>query len=206
MTTALSIMAAGQRLGRVTLKGKRLSLRYEQSWRKSSVAFPLSVSMPMMTAEHPHSRIDAFLRGLLPDSEQVMDQWAKRFHVSARNPSKLLEHVGEDCAGAIQFISPEREETLLGMASEERVTWLSEEELAGRIRLLLEDHGSARTSTDTGQFSLAGPRSPAGTSLAGLAECAKPTPDALTPAPHARTHSRMDGRTRRPLDGAPHGS
>lgn len=156
MTTALSILAAGQRLGRVTLKGNRLSLRYEQSWRESSVAFPLSVSMPMMTVEHPHSRIDAFLRGLLPDSEQVMDQWAKRFHVSARNPFKLLEHVGEDCAGAIQFIPPEREETLLGVASEERVTWLSEEELAGRIRLLLENHGSTRTSTDTGQFSLAG--------------------------------------------------
>lgn len=156
MTTTLSIIAVGQRLGTVTLKGNRLTLRYEQSWRESSGAFPLSVSMPMMTAEHSHSRIDAFLRGLLPDSDQVIDQWAKRFHVSAKNPFKLLEHVGEDCAGAIQFIPPEREETLLGMASEEKVTWLSEEELAGRIRLLLENHGSTRTSTDTGQFSLAG--------------------------------------------------
>lgn len=156
MTTTLSIIAAGQRLGTVTLKGNRLTLHYEQSWRESSGAFPLSVSMPMMTAEHSHSRIDAFLRGLLPDSDQVIDQWAKRFHISAKNPFKLLEHVGEDCAGAIQFIPPEREETLIGMASEEKVTWLSEEELAGRIGLLLENHGSTRTSTDTGQFSLAG--------------------------------------------------
>ena len=156
MTNTLIIIAADQRLGTVTRQGDRLTLRYEPSWRESSGGFPLSVSMPMVTAEHPHSRIDAFLRGLLPDSDQVIDQWAKHFHVSARNPFKLLEHVGEDCAGAIQFIPPGREETLLGMASEERVTGLSEGELAGRIRLLLENHGSTRTSTDTGQFSLAG--------------------------------------------------
>ncbi|MBU6171193.1 MAG: HipA N-terminal domain-containing protein [Verrucomicrobia bacterium] len=104
MTTVLSIIAAGQRLGTVTLKGNRLTLRYQQSWRESSGAFPLSVSMPMMTAERSHSRIDAFLRGLLPDSDQVIDQWTKRFQVSAKNPFKLLKHVGEDCAGAIQFI------------------------------------------------------------------------------------------------------
>ena len=156
MTTALSIIASGKRLGTVTRQGDRLTLRYEPSWLESSGAFPLSVSLPMTTAEHPHSRIDSFLRGLLPDSGQVIDQWAKRFHVSARSPFKLLEQVGEDCAGAIQFIPPEREETLLGMAADPRVTWLSEEELAGRIRLLLENHGSGRTSTDTGQFSLAG--------------------------------------------------
>jgi serine/threonine-protein kinase HipA len=96
------------------------------------------------------------MRGLLPDSDQVLEQWAKRFHVSSRNPFKLLEHVGEDCAGAIQFVPSERAEDLLGTELEHRVTWLSEEELAGRIRLLLENHGSTRTSTDAGQFSLAG--------------------------------------------------
>jgi|GEM_PF-2058623 len=96
------------------------------------------------------------MRGLLPDNSQVLDQWAKRFHVSPRNPFKLLEHVGEDCAGAIQWIPVERENTLPDTPSAERVTWLSEEELAGRIRMLVENHGSTRASADTGQFSLAG--------------------------------------------------
>jgi len=100
--------------------------------------------MPLVTGEHPHPAIDAFMRGLLPDSDQVLEQWAKRFHVSSRNPFKLLEHVGEDCAGAIQFVPSERAEDLLGTELEHRVTWLSEEELAGRIRLLLENHGKTR--------------------------------------------------------------
>jgi serine/threonine-protein kinase HipA len=112
--------------------------------------------MPLMAVEHSHQSIDAFLRGLLPDSDLVLEQWAKRFQVSARNPLKLLEHVGEDCAGAIQFVSAEREGALLGSASEPRVTWLNEEDLAARISLLIEHHGSARISADTGQFSLAG--------------------------------------------------
>lgn len=156
MTDAMILLASGQRLGTVTRHGDRLTLRYEPSWREFSEAFPLSVSMPLVVAEHPHSHIDAFMRGLLPDNSQVLDQWAKRFHVSPRSPFKLLEHVGEDCAGAIQVVPAERENTLLGTPSAERVTWLNEDELAGRIRMLLENHGSTRTSADTGQFSLAG--------------------------------------------------
>ncbi len=156
MTTTLNIIAAGQRLGTVTQRSNRLALHYDPAWRESPESFPLSVSMPLMAVEHPHQSIDAFLRGLLPDSDFVLEQWAKRFQVSARNALKLLEHVGEDCAGAIQFVSAEREDALLGLASEPRVTWLSEEDLAARISLLIEHHGSARISADTGQFSLAG--------------------------------------------------
>jgi len=156
MADALILLASGRRLGTVIRLGDRLTLRYEPAWREFSEAFPLSVSMPLVVAEHSHSHIDAFMRGLLPDNSQVLDQWAKRFHVSPRNPFKLLEHVGEDCAGAIQWIPVERENTLPDTPSAERVTWLSEEELAGRIRMLVENHGSTRASADTGQFSLAG--------------------------------------------------
>jgi len=156
MTTTLTIIAAGRRLGTVTQRANRLVLHYDHAWSESPEAFPLSVSMPLVAVEHSHPSIDAFLRGLLPDSDLVLEQWAKRFQVSARNPLKLLEHVGEDCAGAIQFVSAERENALLGSASEQRLTWLSEEDLAARIGLLIEHHGSARISADTGQFSLAG--------------------------------------------------
>ncbi len=156
MTTTLTIIAAGHRLGTVTQKSNRLAFHYDPAWRGSPDAFPISVSMPMVADKHPHSKIDAFLRGLLPDSASVLEQWAKRFHVSSRNAFRLLEHVGEDCAGAIQFVRAEREDAMLNSDSEPRVTWLSDEDLASRIRLLLENHGSARTSADIGQFSLAG--------------------------------------------------
>jgi len=46
--------------------------------------------------------------GLLPDNEQVLARWAAKFQVSARNVFALISHVGEDCAGAVQFVTPER--------------------------------------------------------------------------------------------------
>jgi serine/threonine-protein kinase HipA len=111
--------------------------------------------MPLAAAEHGHDVIEAFLWGLLPDNDRVLDRWARRFQVSARNAFALLSHVGEDCAGAVQFVSPERIDALTNKEPEP-VVWLSEDELAERLRTLREDHAAWRAPRDTGQFSLAG--------------------------------------------------
>jgi serine/threonine-protein kinase HipA len=156
MSDELSVISEGKLVGRITCAANRLKFRYESSWRESPDAYPLSLSMPLVVEEHPHKAIDCFLRGLLPDNSQVLDQWGKRFHVSPKNPFKLIGHVGEDCAGALQFIPRSREEELLGDPGRGSIAWLSEDDLARRIRLLLENPGTTRTGTDTGQFSLAG--------------------------------------------------
>tara|TARA_Y100000813_G_scaffold182612_1_gene152457 strand:- start:47 stop:1189 length:1143 start_codon:yes stop_codon:yes gene_type:complete len=111
--------------------------------------------MPLAAAEHGHDVIEAFLWGLLPDNDRVLDRWARRFQVSARNAFALLSHVGEDCAGAVQFVSPERIDALTNKEPEP-VVWLSEGEVAERLRTLREDHAAWRAPRDTGQFSLAG--------------------------------------------------
>ena len=59
-----------------------------------------------------HARIEAFLWGLLPDNDRVLENWGRRFQVSPRNVFRLITHVGEDCAGAVQFVRPERLEPL----------------------------------------------------------------------------------------------
>lgn len=155
-TDTLSVIANSQKLGEVTQHGKRLSFRYAVSWQESPSAFPLSISMSLAKNEHPHETIDAYLWGLLPDNNAVLEQWGKRFQVSSRNVFRLLEHVGEDCAGAIQFIPLAREDELLGQSYIEQVAWLSQHEFSERIELLSKNHGSQRVSTDQGQFSLAG--------------------------------------------------
>lgn len=155
-TASLSVIANQQKLGTVTYRDNKLGFAYAPSWQESPEAFPLSVSMPLSSTEHPHKVIDAYLWGLLPDSEPVLDLWGTRFHVSPRNVFRLLEHVGEDCAGAIQFIPEEREAELLTSSNQEQVNWLSDEELAERVRLVVENHGIQRVATDQGQFSLAG--------------------------------------------------
>lgn len=104
---------------------------------------------------HGHERIEAFLWGLLPDNAHILDRWAKRFQVSARNAFALIAHVGEDCAGAVQFVRPERVEALV-VDSPDEVEWLTEPEIAARLQLLRTDPSAWRRLGDTGQFSLAG--------------------------------------------------
>ena len=156
MTPTLVALTKGQRMGEVRRNQRgRLSFVYDEPWRQRRNASPLSLSMPLAAAEHGHDVIEAFLWGLLPDNDRVLDRWARRFQVSARNAFALLSHVGEDCAGAVQFVSPERIDALTNKEPEP-VVWLSEGEVAERLRTLREDHAAWRAPRDTGQFSLAG--------------------------------------------------
>ena len=73
------------------------------AWREAPDAYPLSLSMPLAAETHGPNAIDAFLWGLLPDNEIVLERWARRFQISARNVFALIANVGEDCAGAVQW-------------------------------------------------------------------------------------------------------
>jgi serine/threonine-protein kinase HipA len=156
MITELIALLNGREIGRVRRdKGGRLSFIYEDGWRDARGAYPLSISMPIAAAQHGHALIEAFLWGLLPDNEVILGRWARKFHVSARNAFALIAQVGEDCAGAVQFVRPERVEACLN-AEAETVEWLDDHEVAERLRLLRDDNSAWRMPRDTGQFSLAG--------------------------------------------------
>jgi serine/threonine-protein kinase HipA len=156
MTGELIALLNGREVGRVRRqKGGRLSFTYEDSWRNARGAYPLSMSMPMAATEHGHAVIEAYLWGLLPDNEVILDRWAHKFHVSARNAFALIAEVGEDCAGAVQFVQPERLDACLN-AENDVVEWLDEQQVAERLRLLRSDNSAWRMPRDTGQFSLAG--------------------------------------------------
>lgn len=151
----LLVLMNGRRVGEVTRQQGRLIFVYDDAWRGARGAYPLSLSMPLTAAEHGHRPVEAFIWGLLPDNERVLDRWAKRFQVSARNPFGLIAGVGEDCAGAVQFVRPERLEAMLD-GTADGVAWLDERDIAERLRNLRDDHAAWRTPRDNGQFSLAG--------------------------------------------------
>jgi serine/threonine-protein kinase HipA len=156
MTNELIALLDGREIGIVHYKNSRLSFVYRESWRDDPDAYPLSLSMPLGSAEHSHARIEAFLWGLLPDNDRVLENWGRRFQVSPKNVFRLIAHVGEDCAGAVQFVSPERLETMQKEPTSKEVEWLTEEDVAERLRALRADHSQWRIAQDTGQFSLAG--------------------------------------------------
>lgn len=150
----LVVLIGGRRAGVVTMDAQgRLALRYDEEYVATRNPTPLSLSMPLAQPDHGDGPIRAFLWGLLPDNEQVLQRWARTYQVSAGNPFALLRHVGEDCAGAAQFVRPERVDAL--MAGKGEVQWFDEDEVAERLRLLRRDPTAWHTF-DTGQFSLAG--------------------------------------------------
>src|SRR5258706_5222256 len=109
MTTHLIAFADGLVMGTVTqARSGQLTFSYSQEWPDSSAAYPLSISMPLAPEQYGQGKIEPFLWGLLPDNEIVLGQWARKFHVSPRNAFGLIVNVGEDCAGAVQFVRPER--------------------------------------------------------------------------------------------------
>jgi serine/threonine-protein kinase HipA len=151
----LLVLLDGREVGTVHQTRGRLTFVYADSWRSAQGAYPLSLSMPLAAAEHSHAAINPFIWGLLPDNEFVLNRWAKQFHVSPRNAFALISKVGEDCAGAVQFVTPDRREELTTEPPAE-TEWLTNVEVANRLRTLQTDTSVWRSVRDIGQFSLAG--------------------------------------------------
>ena len=102
--TEILVVVADRRIMREIIRGGRLTFVYDDRWRSMDAAYPLSLLMPLVVAEHGHARIEPWLWGLLPDNEAFLARWGQRFHVSPRNAFALLAAVGEDCPGAIQLV------------------------------------------------------------------------------------------------------
>ena len=156
MTEALIVVADRRIMGEIQRHRRgRLTFVYDDHWRSMAAAYPLSLSMPLVIAAHEHAKIEPWLWGLLPDNEAILARWGQRFQVSPRNAFALLGAVGEDCAGAVQLVRPNRVEEVL-RGDNQHVDWLTEADIAERLRTLRKDRAAWRVARDTGQFSLAG--------------------------------------------------
>lgn len=155
-TDRLDVLLAGVWVGGITrAPAGSWGFRYDEGWRASPAAYPLSLSMPLAQSEHSEQVIEAWLWGLLPDNDRVLQRWGRRFQVSARNPFALLAHVGEDCAGAVQIVRPERVAHFVENGPLE-AEWLDDRGIGARLRALRDDSAAWRSPADRGQFSLAG--------------------------------------------------
>ena len=156
MTELLVVVADRRIMGEIRRDRRgRLTFVYGDRWRSMDAAYPLSLSMPLVVAEHGHARVEPWLWGLLPDNEAILARWGQRFHVSPRNAFALLGAVGEDCAGAIQLVRPDGIDDVL-KADDQQVEWLTEADIAERLHILRQDQAAWRMARDAGQFSLAG--------------------------------------------------
>lgn len=156
MTESLVVILGDERAGEVhRLQGGRLRFEYDDEYRANDTATPLSVSMPLHVQAYGDSQIRPWLWGLLPDNDAVLARWARQFQVSSSSPFSLLgTAVGRDCAGAVRFARPEEEQAALSRPGQ--VTWLTDAEVAQRLRDLREDSTAWLGPGFSGQFSLGG--------------------------------------------------
>lgn len=141
----------GQLVGQVTQTSQGgHTFSYDGGYLSTPGATPLSLAMPLTPDSYPRKRIVPWMLGLLPDRGEVRDRWARRFGVSPDNPFALLEHMGLDCAGAVQFVAdPEA----AASREFEHVT-LDEHAIGRRLSALRDDPDSWTVSGE--RWSLAG--------------------------------------------------
>lgn len=142
----------GRRVGRFyRIEEIRLGFDYDDDWRQQPQAYPLSLSMSLVSRTHRddgrHQPVSNFLWGLLPDNERTLARWAGHFGIGRGNPLAFLRHVGADCSGALAFTEP-------GERGEVRP--LNAAELETEVRLLQQDSDRSRLGGELGHFSLAG--------------------------------------------------
>jgi serine/threonine-protein kinase HipA len=157
--TRLAVYLDGTAVGtlRQSTQG-RVSFTYDGDYSSRRTAIPLSLSMPLIRAEHKHAVVQTFLAGLLPDGQPTLDAWAKKYGVSPNNPFALLRHVGRDAAGAVQIL-PEGEDSLDAATRQGDVEWLSDADLRAILERLAHHPRDWNPGRDTGSWSLAGAQS-----------------------------------------------
>lgn len=155
MTDTLAVLLDDAIAGSISrLDQGRLRFDYEDEYRQTPGATPLSVSMLPSIRSHPDREITPWLWGLLPDNELVLERWARESQVAAKPFWLLSTPIGHDCAGAVRFAPVD--EALQVLATPGDVTWLTEEDVAQRLAELRQDSTAWLGRDFTGQFSLAG--------------------------------------------------
>ncbi len=151
----LHVLMHGLPMATLVMRGNRLTFTYEESWLSRPDTFALSLSLPLVAREHPDKVIAPYLWNLLPDNHETLVGWAKLFGLKGVNAFSLLQHTGEDVAGAAQFMRPERLDVVQG-SSAGQLQWIDETEIARRLRAIHVNRAAWSQPGDAGYFSLSG--------------------------------------------------
>lgn len=115
---------------------------------------PLSLSMPISMRRHREKTVRPWLEGLLPDNPQTLASWRRQLKVPDESAFSLLKYVGEDVAGAVQFVRPGEVDVFLSRPATKNP--LTEREIAQMLQQSLQRTLTFPTPSRYGKFSLTG--------------------------------------------------
>jgi serine/threonine-protein kinase HipA len=105
----LAVWANGIHVGAWRLPSRgAMEFQYDETWRTSDEARPLSLSLPMTLNARAYrgAAVEAYFDNLLPDSDPIRRRLQDRFHTASRGAFDLLAAIGRDCVGAVQLLQP----------------------------------------------------------------------------------------------------
>lgn len=101
----LNVLINGRLVGRLEKDaGGAVSFQYDRSWLDWPNAFPVSLSLPLQQSAWRGGPVTAVFDNLLPDSPAVRRQVAEKTGAKGADSYSLLEQIGRDCIGAMQFL------------------------------------------------------------------------------------------------------
>ena len=80
---------------------------YEPAWLEWEHAMPVSLSLPLREDAYRGAAVTAVFDNLLPDSDALRRRVAEKVGAGGTDFYSLLEAIGRDCVGGLQFIGPD---------------------------------------------------------------------------------------------------
>ena len=87
---------------------------YDSEWLSWEHAIPVSLSLPLGTRRYVGAQVLAVFENLLPDAEPIRRRLAERVGARGTDAFSLLQRVGHDCVGALQFLSGDEQPNSTG--------------------------------------------------------------------------------------------
>lgn len=101
----LNVLINNRLVGRLVKEASGAILfQYDQTWLDWEPSFAISLSLPMRETAYTGAPVTAVFDNLLPDNPNVRKRVAERVGAQGTDYYSLLEGIGRDCVGAMQFL------------------------------------------------------------------------------------------------------
>lgn len=101
----LNVLINNRLVGRLEKEASgAIAFQYDQSWLDWEHHFPISLSLPPRSTSYKGEAVAAVFDNLLPDDVTVRRRVAEKTGAQGADAYSLLEQIGRDCVGAMQFL------------------------------------------------------------------------------------------------------
>ncbi len=101
----LNVFLNSRLVGRLTRESSgAIDFRYDTDWLGWEHTLPISLSLPLREQRYIGAPVSNVFDNLLPDNDGLRRQIAERVGAGGVDAYSLLEAIGRDCVGALQFL------------------------------------------------------------------------------------------------------